>query len=143
MKNSRETKRSILLSSVQAQAVWLLAAGIMLCVFCAIAYSMEDPDSVTLPLSLCALYLSAIVGGIAAVRLSGDGIMSGLLTGMFSAGILFLVSLLPLPVSSVEMPTSFLYNALVIPAAAVGAALGHRRKSNPSVRKAKMKKNLR
>lgn len=143
MKNSRETKRSILLSSIQAQAVWLLTAGALLLIFCAIAYSTEDPDSITLPLSLCALYLSAVFGGIAAVRLSGDGLMSGLLTGILSAGILFLISLLPLPVSSMEMPMSFLYNALVIPAAVIGAALGHKRKMTPSARKAKMMKNLR
>ncbi len=143
MKNSRETKRSILLSSVQAQAVWLLAAGRLLFVFCAISYSTEDPDILTLPLSLCALYLSAIIGGIAAVRFSGDGLISGLLTGIISAGVLLLVSLLPLPASSVEMPMSFLYNALVIPAAVVGAALGHKRKRKTSVRSAKMKKNLR
>ncbi len=143
MKNSRETKRSILLSSVQAQAVWLFTAMGLLLIFCAIAYSTEDPDGITLPLSLCALYLSAVFGGIAAVRLSGDGLMSGLLAGMISAGVLFLISLLPLPLSSMEMPMSFLYNALVIPAAVIGAALGHKRKMKPSARKAKMMKNLR
>ncbi len=144
MKNSHEIKRSLLLSSVQAQAVWLISAGILLLVFCAIAYSTANPDSVTLPLSLCALYLSAILGGIAAVRLSGDGIMSGLLTGIFSAGLLFLFSLLPLPVaSSLEVPMSFLYNALIIPAAVIGAILGHKRKGKPPARKAKMMKKLR
>lgn len=143
MKNSHEAKRSILLSSVQAQAVWALSAVLLLLIFCAVAYSTDDPDSITFPLSLCALYLSAIIGGIAAVRLSGDGIMSGLLTGLITAVLLFLLSLLPLPMSPVEMPISLLYNALVVPAAVVGSALGHKRKEKPSGIKAKMKKNLR
>ncbi len=143
MKNSHEAKRSILLSSIQAQAVWAPSAVLLLLVFCTIAYSTDDPDSITLPLSLCALYLSAIIGGIAAVRLSGDGILSGLLAGTITAVLVYLLSLLPLPESHVELPMSLLYTVLVIPASAVGSALGHKRKEKPSGMKAKRKKNIR
>ncbi len=142
MKKSHEAKRSLFLSSLQAQAVCAVSAIVLLLIFCAIAYSTEDPDSITFPLSLCALYLSSMIGGIAAVRLSGDGIVAGLLSGLVTALLVWLLSLLPLPESGVEYPLSLLYTGMVIPASAVGAALGHKRKEKMG-RKAKLKKNIR
>ncbi len=142
MKNSHEAKRSILISSIQAQAVWAISAILLLLIFCAIAYTTDDPDGITMPLSLCALYLSAIAGGIAAVRISGDGIMSGLLSGVITAVIIYLLSFLPLPGSQIEMPLSLLYTLLVIPASVVGSALGHKRADKPVGVKSKLKKNI-
>lgn len=142
MKHSHEAKRSLFLSSIQAQAVWALSAVLLLLVFCTIAYSTDDPDSITFPLSLCALYLSAVIGGIAAVRLSGDGIMSGLLSGLITMALIWLLTLLPLPESNVELPMSLLYTALVIPSSVVGSALGHKRKEKPGM-KTKLKRTIR
>ncbi|MBQ9995875.1 MAG: TIGR04086 family membrane protein [Clostridia bacterium] len=142
MKHSHEAKRSLFLSSVQAQAVWAASAVLLLLIFCGVAYSTDDPDSLTFPLSLCALYLSAAAGGIAAVRLSGDGIMSGLLSGAITMVLIWILALLPLPESHVELPMSLVYTALVIPASAVGAAVGHRKKEKPGM-KTKLKKNIR
>ena len=139
---AHEAKRSLFLSSVQAQAVWAASAVLLLLVFCGVAYSTDDPDSLTFPLSLCALYLSAAAGGIAAVRLSGDGIMSGLLSGAITMVLIWILALLPLPESHVELPMSLVYTALVIPASAVGAAVGHRKKEKPGM-KTKLKKNIR
>lgn len=142
MKNSHETKRSLFLSSLQAQAVWVLSALLLLLVFCTAAYFTEDPDSIIFPLSLCALYLSAMIGGIAAVRLSGDGIVSGLLSGIVTALLLWLFSLLPLPEAGIEIPNALIYSLMVIPASVVGAALGHRRKTKPGM-KTKLRKTIR
>jgi len=142
MKIPHDAKRSLFLSSVRAQAVWALSAVLLLLVFCAVACSTDDPDSILFPLSLCALYLSAFAGGIAAVRFSGDGIMSGLLSGLLTMGLLWLLALLPFPESGVDMPTSLLYTALVIPASAAGAAVGHKRKEKPGM-KTKYRKNIR
>ena len=142
MKHSREAKRSLFLSSVQAQAVWAVSAVLLLLVFCAVAYSTDDPDSLTFPLALCALYLSAAAGGIAAVRLSGDGILSGLLSGVLTLGLIWLLSLLPLPDSNAELSKALMYTAMVIPASMAGAAIGHRKKEKPGI-KSKMKKNIR
>ncbi|MBQ7933078.1 MAG: TIGR04086 family membrane protein [Clostridia bacterium] len=142
MKKSHEVKRSLFLSSLQAQVVCALSAVVLLLIFCTIAYSAEDPDSISFPLSLCALYLSSMIGGIAAVRLSGDGIVSGLLSGLVTALLVWLLSLLPLPESGVGFPVSFLYTGMVIPASAIGAALGHKRKERPGM-KGKLKKNIR
>jgi len=140
MKHSHETKRSILFSSVQAQGVWALSAVILLLIFCAAAYSMEDPDSVLFPLSLCALYMSSVVGGIAAVRLSGDGMISGLLSGIMTIILIVLLSLFPFPVFCENLSTSIGYLAMVLPASMIGAVLGHKRKEKP---KSKRKKAMR
>ena len=127
MKHSAAGSRGIFLSCVMAQAVWLIAVLILLPVMALIAYSTDDPDSVTRPLSLCALYLSAVIGGIAAVRYSGDGIASGALSGIITAGLLLLVSAFPLPESGMDQSLSYLLSALVIPASVIGSVLGHKR----------------
>lgn len=137
MKHSHESKRSILFSSVQAQGIWVLSAVVQLLIFCTVAYSMKDPGSVLFPLSLCALYLSSVIGGIAAVRLSGDGLMSGLLSGLMTIGLIFLLSLLPFPVFYDDMMTSVGYLAMVLPASVIGAVLGHKRKDNPKTKRKK------
>ncbi len=137
MKHSHEAKRSILFSTVQAQGIWGLSAVVLLLVFCAVAYSMEDPGSVLFPLSLCALYLSSVAGGIAAVRLSGDGLMSGLLSGIITIGLIILISLLPFPVFCEDMMTSVGYLVMILPASIIGAVLGHKRKEKLKTKRKK------
>ena len=127
MKHSTAGSGGLFLSCIRAQAVWFLSALILLPVMGLIAYSTADPDSLIRPLSLCALYLSALIGGIAAVRYSGDGAASGLLSGTMTAFLLLLVSAFPLPESGFEPNTGFLLLALVIPASLIGSVLGHRR----------------
>ena len=100
MKKSHEGKRSIFLSALLAQAVWGMSSVILLLVFCTVACSTEDPERITGPLALCALYLSSMAGGIAAVRLSGDGIVSGMLSGVITGLLVCGISLLPLPPST-------------------------------------------
>ncbi len=139
MKKSREAKRSLFLSSLQAQPVCFLSALLLLVVFCAAAYSTADPDRITFPLSLCALYLSSMIGGIAAVRFSGDGIVSGLLSGGMTAVLIWIISLLPLPASEAEFPETILYIIMVIPASGIGAVLGRKRKEKPEMRVKRMK----
>ncbi len=134
MKHSHEAKRSILFSSFQAQAVWLISAVVLLLIFCTAAYSMEDPDSVLFPLSLCALYLSSVVGGIAAVRLSGDGLISGLLSGVMTILLIILLSFLPFPVFCTDKMISAGYLSMILPASVIGAVLGHKRKEKPKMK---------
>ena len=142
MKKSHEGKRSIFLSALLSQAVWGLSAVLLLLVFCAVACSAEDPDRITGPLSLCALYVSSIVGGVAAVRLSGDGLVSGVLSGVFTVFLVWGLSFLPLPTAGNEISQSLLGLFMIIPAAAVGSVLGHKRTGNPGM-KTKLKKKIR
>ncbi len=140
MKKASENGRGIFLSCVYAQAVAVISGIILLLIFCAVAYGMADPDSVTVPLSLCALYLSALIGGIAAVRFSNDGIASGAISGVMTALIVFALSAIPMPLSGFELTTALICNALVIPASVLGSVIGHKRRKSPKSHKAKIKK---
>jgi len=137
MKHSHEAKRSIFFAAVQAQGIWILFAVALLLLFCTIAYYMEDPDSVLFPLSLCALYLSSIAGGMAAVRLSGDGLMSGLLSGAMTVILVILFSFLPCPSSCSDIISSAGYLLMILPASVIGAVLGHKRKEKPKTKRKK------
>ena len=117
--------KSILMAQLFAAGVGLM----LLLVFCAIACRMDDPDSVTMPLALCALYLSGLAGGIAAVRLSGDGILSGLLSGGLTMLLFRLISLLPLYASGMTPTQVGIYCALIPVSSACGAVIGKSRKS--------------
>lgn len=127
MKNSY-SKSGLFVSAIRAQIVVLITAAILLTAFCAVAYSTDDPDSIIIPLSLCALYLSAISGGIAAVRFSGDGIISGLLSGAVSLAVIFLLSLLPLHPSGLDSRVRLILTILIVPASAAGSIIGHKKK---------------
>ncbi len=139
MKKTSENGRGIFLSCLYAQIVWALSTVILMLIFCIVAYSTADPDSITTPLSLCALYLSALIGGIAAVRISGDGIVSGAVSGVITAILVFALSVLPLPESGFDLPSSLLFTALVIPASVIGSIVGHKRKKSP-LKHSKIKK---
>lgn len=127
MKNSREVNNGLLVSALKAQIIWLLSAVILLLVFCSVAYTVEDPDSLTKPLALCALYISSLIAGAASTRISKDGIASGLICGVVIFLIIMCIAALPLPDSEFEMPGSLLYSAAVIPASAVGSLIGKKK----------------
>ncbi|MBE6616383.1 MAG: TIGR04086 family membrane protein [Ruminococcaceae bacterium] len=127
MKGNVRSSRGLFLSCLMSQIVWFVSAVILLLLFCAISNSMSDPESVSMPLSLCALYLSAIIGGVGAVKLSGDGILSGLVSGFISAGIILLLSALPLPSSGLSTVNSIILLLLVIPASVIGSFIGKKR----------------
>ena len=76
----KPTLAVLFFSAVRAQIVMFLTRLVLLLLFCTIAYSLADPDTVTVPLSLAALFAGGLAGGIAAVRFSGDGILSGWLS---------------------------------------------------------------
>ena len=140
MKNPSERKCGIFLSCLKAQCVWFVAAVIILFAFCIVSYSTSDPDAVTHPLSLCALYLSAIAGGIAAVKFSGDGIASGALSGLITAVIVFCMSCIPFPSSGYSIGYSLLLTSLVIPASVIGSVLSHKKKGSEKKMKKRMNK---
>ena len=64
MKNRNKVSRGLFLSCLISQGFWAASSLILLLLFCAAALSMDDPDSVTKPLSLCSLYIGAVVGGL-------------------------------------------------------------------------------
>lgn len=127
------------LSCLLSQAVWAAGLVILLLISCAAANSSENPDSMIRPLSLACLYLSALISGFAAVRFSGDGILSGILSGTVTALLMLLLSCLPLPESGAAFPMNLLLTAAVIPSSCAGALIGRKRNR----RKSPLKKNYR
>lgn len=127
------------ISCLLSQAVWAAGLVILLLISCAAANSSENPDSMIRPLSLACLYLSALISGFAAVRFSGDGILSGMLSGTVTALLMLLLSCLPLPESGAAFPMNLLLTAAVIPSSCAGALIGRKRNR----RKSPLKKNYR
>ncbi|MBQ7920985.1 MAG: DUF3792 family protein [Clostridia bacterium] len=121
---------SAMLTGICIAQLFVVGIGLLLLlVFCAIACQMKDPDSVILPLSLCALYISSLAGGFAAVRISGDGILSGLISGGLTMLLVRLLSLLPLPPSQMTPLQAGIFFALIPAASVCGSVIGKKRKS--------------
>lgn len=112
----------------KAQFVFLAAGALLLLLFTWIAFGLDDPDGVTLPLSTTALCLSSLAGGIAAVRCTGDGILSGLVSGTVSLLLVRALALLPLPSAAPEPTRMFLHLCLIPALSICGAVLGKKRK---------------
>lgn len=69
-------------SALFGTGIALLAAMLLLFLCAGICYGTADPDALTTPLSLSALYLSAMIGGFASVRRNrGGALFCGALCG--------------------------------------------------------------
>ena len=130
MKSTRRSSRGLFLSCLISQGVWVVSAILILLVFCAIANSMEDPQAVLTPLSLCALYLSTFICGYTAVKIS-DEIIAGLVSGAINICVILLISALPLPGSDFSIGHSIMFLLLIIPSNMLGAFVGKKRKRKP------------
>ena len=127
MKSPQKSSRGLFLSSLTAQIPFIICTVVLLLIFCSIANSSDDPLSVAVPLSICARYLSSIVGGFAATKLSSDGVLAGLISGILTASIVFLLSTFPLYSYGFSSLISVLLKLLVIPASVIGAVLGKKK----------------
>lgn len=140
MKKSSENERGIFLPSIKSQIAWCVSGILFILIFCAVAYSTDDPDAMTKPLSLTALYLSAAIGGICAVRLSGGRMVCGLLSGAITALIVFALSVIPIYDSGLGVGEALIFNALIVPASFVGAFVGMPRAKKPKKHPSRLKK---
>ncbi len=119
---------SVLASIAKAQLLFLAVGLGLTLIFCLIAHRLADPAAVTTPLSLLALALAAIVSGIGAVRWTGDGLVSGLLSGGVTMGLVWAISLLPMPDAPLEVGDRVLFYCLIPVLALCGAVLGKKRR---------------
>lgn len=124
-----------LIGLTKAQLVFCVTGLVLLLVCTAIAWSLEDPASVQKPLAYTSLCLSALIGGIAAVRFTEDGLLSGLLSGTLSLALVRVLSLLPLPKTEMEMPEFVCFLCLIPVLSLCGAVVGKRRKKKHHRRK--------
>lgn len=120
------------LSCLLSQIFWSGTLILLLLISCAAANAAEDPGSLIRPLALACLYLSSLISGFAAVRFSGDGILSGFLSGAVTALLILLFSCLPLPASGFQFPANLLLTGAVIPAECAGALIGRKHHSRKS-----------
>ncbi|MBQ9783098.1 MAG: TIGR04086 family membrane protein [Clostridia bacterium] len=105
-----------------AAALALIAAGI--------CYSTPDPNSLTLPVGMVLPYLSALVGGFAAVRLHRSApLPCGLLCGGFLALFFLFLTLFFEGESGIGLPLSIILRVLIPAVSVLGALLGLKRKS--------------
>ncbi|MBQ8642633.1 MAG: hypothetical protein IJ480_10500 [Clostridia bacterium] len=131
MESSRKgelTPAVLLIGIGKAQLLFLLTGTALLLLFCRIAYSLEDPESVTEPLSLLALCLASLAGGIGAVRFTGDGILSGLISGVVTMALVRILAALPFASSGLDLTQTILFCCLIPVFSVCGAVLGKKRR---------------
>ena len=74
--------------------ITLLAGAVLLVAFSLAAYFYADPGWLIRPLGLCALAVTALIGGIAAIRIHGKAaLLCGILNGCALTAIMLLLSL--------------------------------------------------
>ncbi len=112
----------------------LVAALILLLTSAIFTYVQADPTRIALPFALGALYLSSLVGGVAAARLSDAPYSAASLAGAVYMLITLALSVFPLGEAFCNF--SFFVNLLarvaIIAASVLGAFLGRKRKKRPT-----------
>ncbi len=118
---------SLFQSALFGSLCGLICSAALLFLVSFVCYRSPDPDSLILPLSLGALYLSCLVGGFAAVkRQRASALLCGGMAGLF-LGAFFLVLSLFLRSSqqdSFSLTLSILLRVLMLPASSIGGFLG-------------------
>ena len=133
-KKVRRRPAGLVQASAEGAGFGMAAVVVLLLIFCAIATSAENPGFLVAPLSLAASYLGAFIGGVAAVRRSGDGVMSGLIAGAVMLAAVFLLSLLPLPSSRWPSSACAILLLMMLPASVLGSIAGHKREKRKKPR---------
>jgi len=129
---SKEFSPAVLLLGIcKAQAAAFLTGGLLLLIFSGIACGLQDPGAVIPPLSLVALCLSALAGGIGAVRFTGDGLLSGLCSGVLTMFLVRCMAMLPAAeTAGMETGHTVLFYCLLPVLSVCGAVIGKRRKKS-------------
>lgn len=106
----------------------IASAVVLMLIMTAIACMAPDPGKLTAALGYAALALSAVVGGIFAVRFTGDGVLSGLLCGCAMSLVFWAISFIPVGwESTLSGGMSALMHLIPCAAGALGALVGRRR----------------
>ena len=119
-----------------------MAAGLVLLMLsAAFVYAQPDPSVLGQPLALLSLYLSALICGFAAAKLTRQGIVSGAVSGVLLILVKTALSFLP-PLSGggLSVPVSVLAHIGIAAAAVLGSLAGKERRPVPGKR---TKKRLR
>lgn len=110
--------------------LWSIGIGATLCVAAAlVAYFSPDPTRMILPLGLSASALTALLGGVIAIRMHGHGaLVAGLTNGALLMALMILGSLFCKPLATGYTAwLSLLLHTLFLLLSVVGASVGRRR----------------
>ena len=113
----------------------LVSGMLLLLLSAAIAYAQADPAVLSRPLSLCSLYLSALLGGIISARKSDNPLLTSLINGTGMVLFLWFLSLFSFGIST-PVPAPLLsigMHAGVIAASVLGSFAGMKRAKRRSV----------
>lgn len=133
--NEKAGGLSVLSGALRALPVSVLSGFLLLLVCAGVAYAQADPDAFLTPFGVGAAGLSAVIGGIAAVRFNrGGALLSGLCGGILYTGVLMILSLCFFrDAGSGYSPTvSLLLHAGIILLEVLGGFLGLPRKKSPA-----------
>jgi len=131
----------------------LIAMGIalvLLLIFALISYSNPDPDQLAFPLSLVALYIGALTGGIITSRKTKERILlGGIISGLMYLFMIFAISLTvasgnnataAVETGQIAGVNSQIANAAIVVVSILGSLLGVRHKIGNSAKKHKLPK---
>lgn len=124
------------LTAAAAGAAIALATGIILLFIAALAaYKTADPDPLTLPLSLAALYCGMLAGGIAASRILGRAAYdAAAVSGAIVSAVMLVVSVFVKEHNIYPLWIKLVMHAGVFAAMLLGALIGRRCRSSASHR---------
>ena len=111
---------------VKSLLITLLAGAVLLVTLSLAAYFYADPGQLIRPLGLCTLALTALIGGIAAIRIHGhSALVCGLLNGCAFTAITLLLSLcFRQHAASYSLGLTLLLHAGVLLLSVAGAFMG-------------------
>ena len=130
----------VLKSALFAIPFSFLCGLVLLSVLAGLAFTQPDPDSLTTPLSLVVLGLSAAMGGLICTRRCGHSALScGLSFGLLFALCTWVLSLFIHEPSdmALSLPITLLLRASVVVLSCLGARMGVNRQHAPSHRHAR------
>ncbi len=128
----------LLTASLKVLLITMVAAAVLLLAFTGIAYSAEDPNGMVGALSLAPLFISSLIGGISSARIFGEGAIAGIISGLITAAIVFILSFIPVESGANRSVgvTLVLYAAIVL-SGLIGGVIGRKRgKKRPQYNKA-------
>ncbi|MBO5938912.1 MAG: TIGR04086 family membrane protein [Clostridia bacterium] len=114
----------------------LLCAAVLLLVGALICQRSQDPNKMTLPLGLVSLYLSALLGGIVAVRHRGSSaLLCGAVCGILLLVFFWIVSIFFGDSDAFSLPLSLFLRCFTAFFSILGAYLGLKRSKRSPHRK--------
>ncbi len=119
---------------------------LLILILCAVIYRSSDPDKLIIPVSLAALYLTAVFGGFIITMINRK---AALICGAISGGLLLVATFLlsfataPFPYEAYSGTTGVMLRFAIIPASLFGAYLASKAIGSHSKKRARSRRSKR